>query len=399
MKRILARAVPAVLAFGLLSAAAIPAASQASPAGRASPASQAVSGPRAGGRQPAAVIAISRQVKRQYDLHAVVVGVWIDGRPLAVSALGQSLSGQPATTAMHFRVGSVAIPFLTTLLLQLAQEGRVSLNDPLSRWLPAIPNASRVTLGDLAGSRSGYSDYVTNPALTKRLYANPFQYFSTAYQLSLGVTKPLHYPPGTSFNYAHTNFVLLGLALEKITGRPLASLIRNRIFRPLGLRNTFLSDRPYITPPVLEGYDSERGVYEDATYWNPSWTLAHGAIMTSDISDLGRTAIAVGTGRLLSRPSYRQMIAPRSLLTLPGQPKAYYGLGIFLDNSWVIQNPLLPGYSGTIAYLPSARVAIAVETTPGKRSAINTNFSTDVAKALSRYLVPNQPIRTSAGPG
>jgi len=390
MKRILARAVPAVLAFGLLSAAVVPAASQAS---QASPASQ-----RAGGRQPAAVIAISRQVKRQDDLHAVVLGVWIDGRPLVVSALGQSLSGQPATTAMHFRVGSVAIPFLTTLLLQLAQEGRVSLNDPLSRWLPAIPNAGQVTLGDLAGSRSGYSDYVTNPALTKRLYANPFQYFSTAYQLSLGVTKPLHYPPGTSFNYAHTNFVLLGLALEKITGRPLASLIRNRIFRPLGLRNTFLADGPYLTPPVLEGYDSERGVYEDATYWNPSWSLAHGAIMTSDISDLGRIAIAVGTGRLLSRPSYRQMTAPRSLLTRPGQPKAYYGLGVFLDNSWIIQNPLLPGYSGTIAYLPSARVAIAVETTPGKRSAINTNFSTDVVQALSRYLVPNQPIRTSAGP-
>jgi CubicO group peptidase (beta-lactamase class C family) len=240
---------------------------------------------------------------------------------------------------------------------------------------------------------------VQNPALTKRLYANPFQYFSTAYQLSLAVTKPLRYQPGTSWSYAHTNFVLLGLALEKITGRPLATLIRNRILRPLGLRNTFSSDKPYITPPVLQGYDSERGVYEDATYWNPSWTLAHGAIMTSNIYDVGRTAIAIGTGRLLSRKYYREMIAPRSLISPPGQPKAYYGLGLFLDNGWIIQNPLLPGYGGIFAYLPSARVTIAVASTPGKHSEINHNYSTDIARALSRYLVPNQPIRTSAGPG
>jgi D-alanyl-D-alanine carboxypeptidase len=206
------------------------------------------------------------------------------------------------------------------------------------------------------------------------------------------VTKPLLYRPGTSWSYAHTNFVLLGEALSKITGQPLAELIQDRILRPLDLQNTFSSVTPYITPPVLQGYDSERGVYEDATYWNPSWSLAHGAIMTSDIEDMGQTAIAVGTGQLLSRTSYRQMIAPRSLITPPGQPKVYYGLGVAVDDSWIVQNPLLPGYNGVFAYLPSAKIAIAAVSTVGKLASSSTNYAFDLAKAVARYLVPSRPL-------
>jgi D-alanyl-D-alanine carboxypeptidase len=387
MNKLLAHAISATLVLGLVAAAASPAHS----ARPASQASQATAGQASGGRA-AHIVATARLLKRDNDLHAVIFGVWIDGRPLVVSALGQSLTDQPATTDMHFRIGAMAIPYLTTVLLQLVQEKRVSLSDKLSRWLPRVPHASQVTLGELAASRSGYHDYEKSPALIRRLYANPFQYFSQPYLLSLAVTKPLLYRPGTSWSYAHTNFVLLGEALSKITGQPLAELIQDRILRPLDLQNTFSSVTPYITPPVLQGYDSERGVYEDTTYWNPSWSLAHGAIMTSDIEDMGQTAIAVGTGQLLSRTSYRQMIAPRSLITPPGQPKVYYGLGVAVDDSWIVQNPLLPGYNGVFAYLPSAKIAIAAVSTVGKLASSSTNYAFDLAKAVARYLVPSRPL-------
>jgi D-alanyl-D-alanine carboxypeptidase len=377
MRKVLARAISVAAALAVLSAAAV------------ATAGGAQAGP---GRQPAQVLALARQFKQANDLHAVIFGVWVNGQPLEVCALGQSLTNQPATTAMHFRIGSIAIPYEAILLLQLVQEHKVSLNDKLSRWLPAIPHASQVTLGDLAASRSGYYDYEQSPDLVKRLYTNPFQYFTQKYLLSLAVTKPLKYTPGTSWSYAHTNWVLLGEALTKITGQPLATLIQQKILQPLDLQNTVSSVNPYMEPPVLQGYDNERGPYEDATYWNPSWSLAHGAIMYSDINDVGKTAIAVGSGQLLSPQYYRQMIAPRSLISKPGQPKAYYGLGVVLDNSWVVQNPLLPGYNGAFAYLPSAKIAIAAVTTIGKHASASVNFSLNLVKELSRYLVPAQPV-------
>jgi hypothetical protein len=116
-----------------------------------------------------------------------------------------------------------------------------------------------------------------------------------------------------------------------------------------------------------------------------------GAIMTSDITDVARTAIAVGSGTLLSRASYRMLIKPRSLVSPPGAPKVYYGMGVVLDNSWVVQNPLFAGYNATMAYLPSKRVAIAVATTLGPKASSSTNYSTQLTAAIGKYLVPQRP--------
>lgn len=341
--------------------------------------------------QAAHIIALARAAMKRDDLHAVILSVWDGSRQIARAALGQSITSQPATTSMHFRIGAIAIPYLATVLLKLAEQHRVSLDDPLSKWFPSLPRARHVTLAELIESRSGYYDYEKSPKLLKKLYADPFRYFSQQYLIRLGVSHPKVCRPGACFNYAHTNFVLLGHVLEKVTGQPLAKLIRNDILTPLGLSGTDSPVTPAIRPPVLEAYDSERGVYEDSTYWNPSWTLAAGAIMTSDITDVARTAIAVGSGTLLSRASYRLMIKPRSLISPPGAPKIYYGMGVILDNSWVVQNPLFGGYNATMAYLPSKKTAIAVATTLGPKASSSTNYSTQLTAQIGRYLAPGQP--------
>jgi D-alanyl-D-alanine carboxypeptidase len=337
------------------------------------------------------IIALARAAMKRDDLHAVILSVWSGGRQIARTALGQSITSQPATTSMHFRIGAVAIAYLATVLLKLVEERRVSLDDRLSRWFPHLRGARQITLADLIESRSGYYDYEKSPQLVKKLYANPFRYFSQQYLIHLGVSHRLLCKPGTCFNYAHTNFVILGHVLQKITGKPLAVLIKDDVLTPLGLANTDSAATPAIRPPVLEAYDSERGVYEDSTYWNPSWSLAAGAIMTSDITDVARTAIAVGSGTLLSRASYQLMIKPRSLVTPPGAPKIYYGMGVVLDNSWVLQNPLFAGYNATMAYLPSKKIAIAVATTIGPKASPSINYSTQLTAAIGKYLVPQQP--------
>jgi D-alanyl-D-alanine carboxypeptidase len=344
------------------------------------------------GGMVAHIVAIARAAMKQHDLHAVILGVWIDKKQVVTVALGQSMTGVPATTHMHFRIGSIAIAYLTTLLLQLVDQKRVSLDDKLSKWLPSLPHADSITLGMLAESRSGYADYEKSPALAKALDADPFREFSQQELIQLATPQKLLYKPGTSWSYAHTNFVILGEVLQKITGKPVARLMQEQILAPLGLHDTDSPSTPDIRPPVLHAFDSERGRYEETTYWNPSWTLARGAIMTSNIYDVGKSAIAIGTGALLSPQSHREQIFPRSLLSR--QHKAYYGMGVVIQNSWILQNPLFSGYQGIMAYLPSKKIAIAITSTLGQKSSPSTNYSTLMLQAIGKYLAPSQPPTT-----
>jgi D-alanyl-D-alanine carboxypeptidase len=140
---------------------------------------------------------------------------------------------------MHFRIGSMAIPYLTTLLLQLRDEGRVRLDDRLSEWFPALPNADRITLRMLANNTSGYRHYIQgNPVFVDALYADVFRQWKPNELLSYALARPLACDPGTCFNYSHANFVLLSKVLRKVTGKLTARLMRERILAPLGHRSS-----------------------------------------------------------------------------------------------------------------------------------------------------------------
>jgi CubicO group peptidase (beta-lactamase class C family) len=181
------------------------------------------------------------------------------------------------------------------------------------------------------------------------------------------------------------------MALQTITDKPMAILMKEHVLDPLGLHETDSSSTAVIRPPVLHAFDSERGLYEESTFWNPSWTTASGVIMTSNIEDVRKSAIAVGKGTLLSPASHEEQIAPVSLISPPGQPKGYYGMGVFLVNSWVVQNPLFFGYNALMAYLPSKKIAIAVTTTLGEKSSPSTNYSTLIFQSIGKYLAPDHP--------
>jgi D-alanyl-D-alanine carboxypeptidase len=331
------------------------------------------------------IVAIAKEAMKQDDLKAVILSVSIGNKNIVTTALGQSMTGVPATTQMHFRIGSVAFAYLTTLLLQLVDQKRVHLDDRLSTWLPSLPHAESITLRMLAETRSGYADYVK--LLAKAFDADPFRAWSQQELLQPALAKPLQNPPGKGFTYAHTNFGILAMALQKITGKPVATLIQEYILAPLGLHETDSSLTAEIRPPMLHAFDSERGLYEESTFWNPSWTTASDAVMTSDIEDVRKSAIAIGEGTLLSSASHQEQIAPVSLL----KPKVYYGMGVFIDNSWVLQNPLFSGYNALMAYLPSHKIAVAVTTTLGEKSSPSTNYSTQIFQSIGTYLAPDHP--------
>ena len=331
-----------------------------------------------------AVMRIVDDVMSRSHLRAVIVRVTEDGREVVTRAVGESMTGVPATTGMHFRNGAVAISYVSTLLLRLADQGRVGLDDKLSRWLPDVAHSDQVTLGQLASMTSGYVDYVIgNTAMNQALYADPFRQWTPKQLLDFAVNQPLRYPPGTNWNYAHTNYVLLGLALEKATGESMPKLLSDNVLSPLGLTNTANSDTAEIPSPVLHAFTSERraalGIpagtpfYEESTFWNPSWTITHGAIQTSNIYDLEATAAGIGSGKLLSRESYQKMVStelrgktraqPGCTTCAPMTDGYTYGLGIVISGGWLLQNPMFSGYSAVEAYLPEKKLAIAVAAT------------------------------------
>ena len=371
--------------------------------------------------QAAAIVELAREAMTEHDLKAVILRVTIDGQEVVTEALGESMAGVPATEDMHFRNGAVAISYMSTLLLQLVDQNVVSLDDKLSNWMPEIPDAERVTLQMLTNMTAGYPDYVQNAQLTAASYANPFRQWTPQEQIAFGLSTPRLFEPGTNWDYAHTNYVILGLALEEITGKSLATLLQENILGPLNLNNTQSFQTAAIPEPVLHAFSSERrealGVapgtrfYEESTYWNPSWTLARGAVQTTNIYDMTASAVAIGEGTLLSPESHWAQVGPDLLgfgEPLEGCPACHtldevynYGLGVVLSGSWILQNPLFAGYGGVMAYLPSEKIAIAVVTTYDEGSFDEKggykNASQAIFKAIGTYLAPDQPPLIGGG--
>ena len=226
---------------------------------------------------------------------------------------------------------------------------------------------------------SGYVDYEQLPEFTAANYAEPFRLWTPLELLSYAVDKPLWYTPGSNWNYAHTNYVILGLALEKITGQDLNTALQEKVLGPLGLHDTTdPAGTAVIAEPALHAFSSERRqslavpastpFYEESTYWNPSWTFAQGVIQTTTLHDLSVTAATINSGQLLSPESYAKFTSTDlrgKTSPVPGcgpgcfeQSVGYtYGLGVVITGNWLLQDPLFSGESAVEAYLPSQKVA------------------------------------------
>jgi D-alanyl-D-alanine carboxypeptidase len=251
----------------------------------------------------------------------------------------------PAPAWGRFRVGSVTKTFVATVLLQLVGEGRLSLADTLEQWLPgAIPNGDRISLRNLLQHTSGVFDY------TEILFATVEDVLAVRYRtlrpeelVAIAASQPPRFEPGTSWEYSNTNYVLLGLIVERVTRRPYAAQVRARILRPLGLRDTTLpGTRIAIHGPHAHGYepivrDGEL-VPLDFTELNPSMAYSAGEII-STTADLNRFYRALLRGRLLR---------PAQLAEMLGHPTGdlNYGLGIFQQT--LRGGPTLWGHSGSI---------------------------------------------------
>jgi D-alanyl-D-alanine carboxypeptidase len=201
----------------------------------------------AGGCSPRAqvrkrVAAIVRRQMGKLGMKATILQIDTGKRPLIRAGFGSSMAGVPASPDMYFRIGSMAIPDLITLLLQLEDEGKLSLDDKLSQYRPNLPDADQITLRMLANNTSGYQDWIQgNPAFVEALFANVFKQWTVSELLATAFARGPACDPGTCFVYTHTAIAVLAQVITKVTGRSIQSLMHERIFKPLGLRHTAIS--------------------------------------------------------------------------------------------------------------------------------------------------------------
>jgi D-alanyl-D-alanine carboxypeptidase len=323
-------------------------------------------------------------------LGSVIIGVWKDDKPVVVGAIGESLTGVPATVDMHHRAGNVGHSMVETVLLQQVQMGTLSLSDKLSKYFPALPSADQITIDMLAHSTSGYRQYTVVPAFQAAFHENPFKRWNIDDDIAYGVAGGPQYTPGTSWNFSDTNILILAKVLEKATGKSIEELVQKGVLDPLGMKETTGPANAALRDPVLHGYTGERGVWEDSTFWDPSWTSYAGG-WGSDQNDLRKLIEGVGTGKLLSKKSHEAQLAPTTVGLGANTPERYYGYGISVVNGWLLTAPGLQGYHASVGYLPDQKLTVVIyyTTTPEYD---NTNRSTLLFEPLSGILAPSHAV-------
>lgn len=368
---------------------------------------------------PADMDAVRQIARAQFDTHhlnALIYELRIGGDPVLTEAMGEAMSGVPATPDGWFRNGAVALTYVAAIALKLAEEGIVDLDAPIARWLPDLPGADQATIRMLANMTAGYPDHVANhEGFEKPFLANPFRHWTPQDLIDISLSTPRLFAPGENWDYSHSGYVILGQVLEAASGQSLAALMDRYVLTPLGLDHTRSFDNATIPAPTIHGFTAERGLWEDATHWNPSWTLPSGAIQVTTISDMAKSFDAiVGHDGFLTSQAREQMIGPALVgfgAPLEGCPNCRalsvdfsYGLGAVLVGDWVFQTPLFGGYAGAVASLPEGRakgprITIAVLVTHTEASIKDwggdslPNFAIETIARIATHLRPDNPPR------
>ncbi|MFF0433939.1 serine hydrolase domain-containing protein [Streptomyces sp. NPDC004327] len=300
-----------------------------------------------------------RQVMQEANVPGVIVAVSAPGKGQYIRTFGvaNKTTGQQMTPDLYMRIGSETKTFTVTALLELVDEGKLGLDDPIGKYVSGVPNGDRITLRELAGMRSGLFNYSADPDFYKAFTSNPDRPFTPQELLAFSFRHPVNFQPNAQFEYCNTNLILLGLVVEKVGGMPLHDFITKNVSAPAGLRHTIFPTDAAFPEPHAHGYTNQTasGQIEDSTDWNPSWGWAAGA-MISNLQDMRTWAKVVATGTLLTADTQAQR-----LRTGPsGIPGTGYGLGIFNVQGWIGHNGSLPGYESLTIYLPEHQATLVV---------------------------------------
>jgi D-alanyl-D-alanine carboxypeptidase len=327
------------------------------------------------------------QAMTDASIPGAIVGIWGPAGDY-VRAFGVADKATQALmqTDFYSRIGSVTKTFTVTAVLQLVDQGKLALNDPITKYIAGVPSGDKITLRELAQMQSGLITFDDVEQFVNSVLADPHQSLTPAQLLGYALDEPLQFPPGTQYQYSNTNTVLLGLVVEKQSGQSLPDYIREHILAPLKLTHTSFPATAAFPDPHPQGYTAPQGAELTATDWNPSWAWGAGN-MISTLEDMRIWAYALATGQLLTPETQRQRLDS----TVPMNPakSAFYGLGIFNAGGWIGHSGSIFGYQTVVLYLPQTQTTLVFF--------INTDTphqaSTTLASAITSVISPDHVYR------
>jgi D-alanyl-D-alanine carboxypeptidase len=288
-----------------------------------------------------------------------VVAIWAPGKGTFLKAAGDSNIAPKTPMALDdkFRIGSNTKTFVITVLLQLVDEKKLGLDDPLSKFDIGVkvPNAENITVRELCQMRSGLLDAYNAPQYDKVDFTVKTT-FTPQQMIATAVANPPLFAPGAKWNYSNTNYLILGLIVETVTHQKIQDEISNRLLLPLGLRNTsFPIENPEMPLPFTHGFglDPKKDWTDVTVQLSPTISWAAGA-MISDLPDMKKWVKAYVTGTTNSTTTQKERLA-----CLPtGGYQLSFGLGVGCSNGWYGYTGGIPGYNTAAYYFPAQGATI-----------------------------------------
>jgi D-alanyl-D-alanine carboxypeptidase len=283
--------------------------------------------------------------------------MWAEARGLA------ERGGAPMTPGHRFRIASITKPFVAVVALQLVQEGWLALDHTVDHWLPGLlPGGERTTVRQLLQHTSGLADYMDTPFIRKVL-AEPARAWQPRELVAYGVARGQVFSPGARgrWHYANTNYVVLGMIVEQVTGTTLGHEVRQRVIERLGLADTFFEEGGPPPDRLAHGYQRQR----DLTALDMSFAWGAGN-MVSTAADLSRFAQALFGGELLGEAALGEMTTYARAGGGGWSPSLRYGLGLMQetlrsgDASFTASghSGMLGGYRTALWHLPDRGITV-----------------------------------------
>ncbi|MEU8006350.1 serine hydrolase domain-containing protein [Catellatospora sp. NPDC049111] len=293
--------------------------------------------------------------------------------------------GGPVTVDDHFRIGSNTKTMTGTVLLQLVQEGKIALADPVSKYRPEVPNGDNITITQLLDMRSGLYNYSEDEQFNAQLDNDPTRVWKPEELLAIAFAKPPYFAPGTAFHYSNTNLILAGLIIEQLTGHTLQEEFQQRLFGPLSLGQTSLppdndnglpaphpqgymfgTNVSTLTDPALPAAEQAAAANgtllpKDVTVSNPSWAWAAGGAI-STAADLTKYVTAMVGGGLLDAKTQQTRMDSILPIGAPGPIEVGYGLAIVRFGPLYGHDGQIPGYNSFMAHDPVRKDTVIVLT-------------------------------------
>ena len=265
----------------------------------------------------------------------------------------------PNTVDTKFRIGSVTKQFTAACILQLAEQGKLSLDDKLTQYIPDYPKGDSITIHMLLNHTSGIANYTDLP----EFWPTAILPLSTDSMIALFKNKPLDFSPGTKWNYSNSGFFLLGVIVEKASGKTFTDYLQEHIIKKLALKNTLMDNLDSVLSFRAKGYGKNNaGVWQHAMQISMEGPYSAGA-MVSTVDDLYYWTKALHSNKVLSAASTQKMLTPY---------KENYGYGIGIDSlknhKRVSHSGGIPGFLSYLGYFPDDDLCVVIISNNGSNS-------------------------------